>query len=395
MKKYISLFVLFISITSVNAQWVQVWNGMGQNYTVRSFAYSSNKLFAGCRYDGLYTSTNEGLVWTPTSINSESVMHLLQSGTYIYASSWDNKIYKSIDNGISWPVFASFSYGVNCTLINGTTIYAGLNSLGVFYSTNNGSNWTQSFLNNKSVYSLLYKDNYLLAGTGNNGIYYSTDNGYTWNQSGFNNKTVNTLCLSNQYILAGTDNNGIYRSSDNGLNWNAVGLNNLTIHTIKKNGNYIYAGTGNSGIYVSGDNGNSWSSINDGLPNNTEVYSIVFTDNYAVVGTYSNCAYRRPKSQVDVKNNITKVPNNCCLNQNYPNPFNPKTNIKYEIKSYGFVTLKLFDIQGKELETLVSEKQSPGFYELLFDGTEYSSGLYFYKIQTGNYIQTKKMILIK
>ena len=93
------------------------------------------------------------------------------------------------------------------------------------------------------------------------------------------------------------------------------------------------------------------------------------------------------------------------LSQNYPNPFNPSTKIKYSIPSAhsplpggargGLVTLKVYDILGREVATLVNEKQQPGNYELTFDGSKLSSGIYFYKLTAGNFIETKKMILLK
>ena len=83
------------------------------------------------------------------------------------------------------------------------------------------------------------------------------------------------------------------------------------------------------------------------------------------------------------------------LEQNYPNPFNPITKIKYSIPNSSFVTLKVFDILGRELETLINEEKTAGIYEIDFDASQLSSGVYFYQIKAGEFIQTKKMILIK
>jgi hypothetical protein len=83
------------------------------------------------------------------------------------------------------------------------------------------------------------------------------------------------------------------------------------------------------------------------------------------------------------------------LSQNYPNPFNPVTNIKYQIQKLGFVTLKIYDITGREVKTLVNEIKNPGNYSVTFNGSELSSGVYFYRIQAGDFIQVKKMVLIK
>ncbi|MBK8946740.1 MAG: T9SS type A sorting domain-containing protein [Ignavibacteriae bacterium] len=83
------------------------------------------------------------------------------------------------------------------------------------------------------------------------------------------------------------------------------------------------------------------------------------------------------------------------LSQNYPNPFNPTTIINYSLKKEGFTTLKIYDILGSEITTLVSENKFAGSYTIEFDGSNLSNGVYFYTINSGNFHQTKKMILIK
>jgi hypothetical protein len=90
-----------------------------------------------------------------------------------------------------------------------------------------------------------------------------------------------------------------------------------------------------------------------------------------------------------------KIPDELKLEQNYPNPFNPTTNIKYQITNNGFVLVKVFDILGKEITTLVNEKQTPGTYEVSFNGSNLPSGIYFYRLTTEGFSDTKKMILIK
>jgi hypothetical protein len=89
------------------------------------------------------------------------------------------------------------------------------------------------------------------------------------------------------------------------------------------------------------------------------------------------------------------VPSSYTLQQNFQNPFNPSTNIRYELPKSGFVKLVVFDALGREVETLVNEKQTPGTYEVTFDASKYSSGVYYYKLITDGFSETKKMILIK
>jgi carboxypeptidase T len=93
--------------------------------------------------------------------------------------------------------------------------------------------------------------------------------------------------------------------------------------------------------------------------------------------------------------NRNVTPNKYVLEQNYPNPFNPSTNIRYEIPKICFVKLIVFDALGREIETLVNEKQSPGIYDAIFNAGQYPSGVYFYRLTADGYSDTKKMILIK
>jgi carboxypeptidase T len=92
---------------------------------------------------------------------------------------------------------------------------------------------------------------------------------------------------------------------------------------------------------------------------------------------------------------ISFVPNEYQLQQNYPNPFNPTTRIKYQLPKDGFVNLRIYDVLGREVKNLVNEVKKAGTYEIKFDMTEHSSGIYFYKIQVNDFAETKKMIVLK
>jgi len=83
------------------------------------------------------------------------------------------------------------------------------------------------------------------------------------------------------------------------------------------------------------------------------------------------------------------------LEQNFPNPFNPTTKIQYQLPQVAKVTLKVYDILGSEVATLVNEEQEAGYKEIQFNGVGYASGMYIYRLQAGNYISTKKMLMIK
>jgi hypothetical protein len=99
-------------------------------------------------------------------------------------------------------------------------------------------------------------------------------------------------------------------------------------------------------------------------------------------------------SPTDIKNESIKI-NDYQLNQNYPNPFNPSTKIKYSITQPSNVVIKVFDILGNEIEILVNEEKQTGTYELTWNAEGLPSGVYFYRLQAGSFVETKKMILLK
>jgi len=122
----------------------------------------------------------------------------------------------------------------------------------------------------------------------------------------------------------------------------------------------------------------------------------------AVQFTISNNGYISGNEKTLLKyGEITSVkngedlPTEYSLSQNYPNPFNPTTTIKYQIPELSFITLKLFDVLGSEIATLVNEEKPIGNYEVEFNGSKLTSGIYFYRLQAGNFIETKKMVLVK
>ena len=98
---------------------------------------------------------------------------------------------------------------------------------------------------------------------------------------------------------------------------------------------------------------------------------------------------------VSVSNTGTSVPKTFSISQNYPNPFNPSTKIQYEVPEKSIVSLKVYDVLGNEIITLVNKETLSGRYEVEFNATNLPSGVYFYRIQANNFVETKKMILLK
>ena len=96
-----------------------------------------------------------------------------------------------------------------------------------------------------------------------------------------------------------------------------------------------------------------------------------------------------------VDNNLEYIPDRFTLGQNFPNPFNPSTKISWQSPVDSWQTLKIYDVLGNEVATLVNEYKPAGVYEVQFDASQLSSGIYFYKLQAGNFVEIKKMVLLK
>ena len=159
--------------------------------------------------------------------------------------------------------------------------------------------------------------------------------------------------------------------------------------------------TNNQGFEIERKSNESWEKIGfvPGSGTTTELRSYSYTDENLYPGNFS---YRLKQMDFSGRYEYSDIieievgsPSEYSLEQNYPNPFNPVTTISYSIKEKGLVTLKVFDILGKEVVTLVNQDQIAGSYSLEFDASTYASGIYFYSLTSGEYISTKKMILLK
>jgi len=160
-------------------------------------------------------------------------------------------------------------------------------------------------------------------------------------------------------------------------------------------------------IFAQGNNKISWSVFDNGfaLQNNSSTTSFSLigqpavgisasNNNKVILGFLSELAIRGSvTSSDDPTNNIILLVYD--LYQNYPNPFNPTTTIKYTIPQTSFITLKVFDILGREVAVLVNEEKPAGSYEVDFNASQLSSGVYIYQLKSGSFIQIKKMVLIR
>ncbi|HOP50162.1 MAG TPA: choice-of-anchor A family protein [Ignavibacteriales bacterium] len=370
----------------------------------------------------------------------------LTTDNKILAGTWGGNIYRFDRNGQN-KVLLLNDTSVNfiwSLLIDGSTYYAAYEK-GIVYSTNGGIDWQfvgDLNIKNNDVRSLLKVNNKLFAAVWGKGIFVSTDNGITWSKSGdIEVEAVQALAKdSKNNIYAATFGGGIFKSTDLGANWNKLDISYRHIWCLGvDNSDNVFAGSFGNGVYYSSNEGNSWTILNNSLTGEY-IYSITVDDsNRVFASAWNNGIYQvnvnnsNPNSMpmvlglkgvgvtsifydndeiyaatengnlyvlnlkkvVGIKNSNDNKKYNFNLQQNYPNPFNPGTKISFEIPTSGNVVLKIYDINGKEVSTLINKFMSAGSYSVDFNASDLTTGVYFYRLSLGNSIMTKKMILVK
>ena len=140
----------------------------------------------------------------------------------------------------------------------------------------------------------------------------------------------------------------------------------------------------------------SWTAVNTGLPN-LDILALAASETNLFVAPINSGIWKRPLSEIvaAVPLASNELPGTYALSQNYPNPFNPTTTISYQIPANGHVVIKVFDILGRVVTTLVDEYKPSGRYWVKFDASRLSSGIYLYSLRSGSFTVVKKMSLIK
>jgi hypothetical protein len=352
--------------------------------------------------DGVFLSTNNGSSWivVNTGLTNTYVRALTTCGPNIFAGT-QSGVFRSTDNGTSWTAASKglTNGDVNSLAVSGTNLFAG--GSGVFLSTDSGIDWTANGLTNFSVLCFAVSGLNLFAGTYPGGVFLSTNNGTSWAavNTGVTNTYVVALAVSGTNLFAAIasiwgSGGGVFLSTDNGTSWTVTGLINHNVYSFAVRGPNIFAGTTDAGVFLSTNNGTSWTAVNTGLTT-TLVYALVVSDTNLFAGT--NCgAWRRPLSDMltEVKSGEL-LPRLFALEQNYPNPFNPSTTIRYSLPHRSQVLLTVYNTLGQQVATLVQGEQEAGSYEVKFDGSGLASGVYFYRIQAGSYVETRKLVLIR
>ena len=204
---------------------------------------------------------------------------------------------------------------------------------------------------------------------------------------------VTAFVVSGTNLFAGTSGAGVFLSTNNGASWTVVNNSN-SAYAVVASGTNLFASIGGT-VFLSTDNGTSWTDVNTGLTES--VLSLVVFGTNIFAGTSDGGVWRRPLSEMitSVEQLSTNLPTNFYLSQNFPNPFNPSTTIGYQLAQGSKVTLKVYNVLGKEILTLIDEYKPRGRYEKEFSAVKLPSGVYFYQLSAGSFVETKKMLLIK
>ena len=411
--------------TNDGVSWSNVTNGLPQN-DVRVIAISPTGTFFASDYGSIYRSSDSGSSWALVRNSSGGSSGGIQTITFspsrVYAGGSIDWLYYSTNDGINWTWVGSsgLAHAPMTLAVNSSgDVFAGTSGWGVYKSTNGGVNWVSSNTGLGNLYIntiVINSSDVIYAGT-TGGVYVSTDNGSNWvsNNSGLTNTNIRSIAfdyLGNVFV-------GAFTAGDDGGLWKSVAVLpvELTSFTASVIGSKVKLNwqtateINNYGFeieraVISNEGRNLlWEKINfingNGNSNSPKIYS--YEDNNVNAGKYS---YRLKQIDNDGQFEYSKaievdltLPAKFELSQNYPNPFNPSTSIQYAIAIRQFVQLKVYDVLGNEVATLVNEEKAPGNYEVEFQSSvgsrQLASGIYFYKLTAGEYLETKKMILIK
>jgi len=411
-----------------------------------SFPISGNNYYCVGNFSNreISFSSNGGLNWTTLSrkqlYNNSNCTNLLFTTVNNGFVSQDVRyLYFSSNGGFNWTYVGS---SCNSFTLNGSRGCIVGNNGTISISSNGGGSWTAQTFGTINYYGVSFfntSNGIIVGNTGS--VLITTNGGSNWNVR--TSGTVQTLrrveMLTDQIAIAIGDNGSAIKTTDGGNEWTELttGTNfNLNeIHFLDGNTGYI---VGNGGVLLKTTNtGSSWTSISTGTSNSLNGINfigsqgVIVGNNGTIIQTTNsgtswvqqnsiteinlnsvsmptmNTWYIAGDSSVILKTstsgNLTGVnysnyfgsPDKFSLSQNYPNPFNPTTKIKFDVKESGLVKLTVFDMLGRIVETIINENLSSGSYERNFNGSRLTSGVYFYKLEVGDYTEIKKMTLLK
>lgn len=406
MKKLIYTFVIVLFIGTLNAQWVQVPSGTFENLNDIQFV-DANTGFAVGNAGVVLKTTNGGQNWTIKNTNStynNLCLFFLNNNTG-YIGHVNFKLLFTTDGGENWTI--KNTYGGNSFtslfFLNQSTGYATAsnNSAGLFSTIDGAYSWGISFpyycksikfLNNTFGFCVSRENPYNKALIYNGNAWTSYRVNYITNSNYLN--SIDFISTTIGYTVG--DSGKIFKTLNGGNNWTSQ--NNYTSNNLKSvkaiDLNKVITVGNNGTIKATSNGGTTWYTQNSTTTNNlNSLYMLNSTIGFIVgdIGTI----LKTTNGGVWVKKIDEIIPINYELQQNYPNPFNPITKIRFSIPSQGFVRLKIYDVNGKSIETLVDNNLSAGIYETMFDASNLNSGIYFIRLETITTTITKKLSFIK
>lgn len=380
----------------------------------------------------IYYTSNGGVNWSQQNANNRNlpVMDIFfLDHNYGWAISWETQadnifgsyIHKTTNGGLNWTVTA-FTYPD--VYLSSIKFFDPMNGLAggfpynITYTTDGGSTWISPTIDSAfhafaPVHDFaFYNRQYGFAGGGYHdivgAIWKTTNGGQHWSSIGVGPEPIQAIHFfdSLNLIAVGGDfeyGSGIVKTTNGGVNWDYRSLktfgicNSLGFRT--RSEGWATLGHALKFIYTL-DSGRTWTDLIP--PDSAALYDIQFTDKrngYAVGDEGIILKYNSSLINIDpVHTGISRTHR---LFQNYPNPFNPVTKIAYELRQNGDISLKVYDINGKEVLTLKEGFEKQGLHELTFNGQDLPSGVYIYKLEVfsaGNtpaFTQSRKMILVK
>ena len=417
------LLVLFLSFSfQIIAQenWTFVDSGTTDNLVDVCFSDNNYGWIIGSEGTLLRTSDG-GENWNTSTLpyqNLKAVKFVNENEGWIIGN--QGLILKTTDSGNTW---FEQSGGQNYALED---LYFQSNQVGficggfgvILKTTNGGGLWETQNIHNKLFNSVFFINSNIGWLTESSGTIYKTSNaGTSWDSVSFITSdiyeasyratifldTLNGICCNN-YDMTGNSGGEIYKTTDGGYKWHLVETTTTQILSITRepSSNLLYAVGYNhyawgSSICYSTNAGDNWIEETNSVYPYLRAIDITANRTGWAVGyngtilRNSNLVSNEIIDSTGFSNNV----GNYSLYQNYPNPFNPTTKIKYHLPEFCNVELTVYDVLGRNVNTLVNEEKPAGFYEVEFDGANLPSGIYFYNIKAGNYSQTKKMIHLK
>ena len=403
------LFLLLASFTGINlAQgfWEQQTSGTNQSLLGVSFADNFNGTVVGSAGTILQT-TDGGANWSPQSSGITTSLNgvFLTSTQTGFAVGNNGVILKTINGGSVWdPQTSTTTENLQAvTFFDSDSGIAVGDNGAILLTTDGGVTWNNHSAGNYSLYDVEVIDGQTWMACGLLALLRSTDGGRNWNEvtiPGSNTIFLKSISFADANTGFAVGSLEFFRTTDGGLSWDSVYAVSQAFDEVRSvfciNDTLATAvGTygANAGVvFGTTDKGNTWQFSASFGVSKLEAVDFVNTVFGWAVG-YSGAILHTPTITGVADENIG--PDFYYLSQNYPNPFNPSTNIRFQIPKLSFVNLKVYDVLGREVESLINEEKSAGSYEVEFNSNNLTSGIYFYKIQAGEFSQTKKMILLK